>query len=1001
MPDSRLIFPASDPHQKLTPRLYIQTPLAMVLISILCGSLGALLIHAQFDVAPGWLGSVIAGIVIATLTAIWRAPPPWLTRALSPSLHITALGVTDHEHTKLINSLLEATPNLIGVVELREDGLAPLFDNPAACRAFGSLPIHLKGGAVEESAINTELNALWLKQCREAAIRHAPVRFDFQTGIGLAKRWYSVCLSPLDSEPDSFKRFGYIADDITELKRNEATLLEAQERLSAALDTGALATWDWDIQNDLVHADARMLELFGMTNEPTRPLSLARFLDHIHPEDRDNVRAVIHSTLENGHIYSIEYRVIHADQSVRWVSAKARTYRNEYGKPTHLPGVAIDITHLKEVEQALQLATTSSRQQLDELESIYKLAPIGLAVLDVDLKWTRINTIMADFAGNAAEDLIGHPIKDTFPTLFAQLQPLLRQVLETKQPILRQIITGESPKEPGIERYWNSSFYPLLNIIGEAIGINCVSEDITDRKRAEEQARLDQERLALALEAGNLGFWDWNIPSGHVQFGGCWSSMLGYDSSEIAPHVSSWEKLIHPDDRAEINRVLDKHLRGETQIYECEHRLKRKDGLWMWVLDRGRVVTRDQNGAPIRAVGIHADIVEQHEIREALKIQARRKDEFLATLAHELRNPLAPLRTGLSIIKRDPSAPAANLAREMMERQLSHMVRLIDDLLDVSRVTRGALELRAEETDLQTTIIAAIEASKPAIDAAKHTLITNLPSEPIRAQIDSARISQVVSNLLINAAKYTPDGGKITLNLSADDSQAKITVEDTGIGIPTDMFEAIFEMFGQVSSAINRSHGGLGIGLALAKKIIEMHRGTIKAYSAGEGTGSVFTVTLPCLPTVFKQIRSELPMESESNQNEPKPRRAKVLVVDDNVDGATSLKMYLEMLGHDVSVAYDGETALAAARSSMPDLVFLDIGLPGINGYEVAKRLREIPCQSPPLIAAVTGWGSDGDKRSSAEAGCDAHLTKPIDLADAESLIKRQLDIQQHSRPPQ
>jgi CheY-like chemotaxis protein len=329
------------------------------------------------------------------------------------------------------------------------------------------------------------------------------------------------------------------------------------------------------------------------------------------------------------------------------------------------------------------------------------------------------------------------------------------------------------------------------------------------------------------------------------------------------------------------------------------------------------------------------------------------------------------------------------------------MVRLIDDLLDVSRVTRGALELRAEETDLQTTIIAAIEASKPAIDAAKHTLITNLPSEPIRAQIDSARISQVVSNLLINAAKYTPDGGKITLNLSADDSQAKITVEDTGIGIPTDMFEAIFEMFGQVSSAINRSHGGLGIGLALAKKIIEMHRGTIKAYSAGEGTGSVFTVTLPCLPTVFKQIRSELPMESESNQNEPKPRRAKVLVVDDNVDGATSLKMYLEMLGHDVSVAYDGETALAAARSSMPDLVFLDIGLPGINGYEVAKRLREIPCQSPPLIAAVTGWGSDGDKRSSAEAGCDAHLTKPIDLADAESLIKRQLDIQQHSRPPQ
>jgi PAS domain S-box-containing protein len=541
----------------------------------------------------------------------------------------------------------------------------------------------------------------------------------------------------------------------------------------------------------------------------------------------------------------------------------------------------------------------------------------------------------------------------------------------------------------------------LLNYAGEVIGINCVSEDITDRKRVEEQAKLDKGRLSLALEAGNLGFWDWNVASGHVQFGGCWASMLGYDNSEIAPHISSWEAMIHPEDKAAVERALNKHLSGETPIYECEHRLKRKDGLWSWTMDRGRVIERNPNGSPIRALGIQSDITEQHEIREALKIQAKRKDEFLATLAHELRNPLAPIRTGLSIIKRDPGAPAAGLAREMMERQLSHMVRLIDDLLDVSRVTRGALELRTEETDIQSTLLAAIEASKPAIDAAKHTLVTNLPSEPIRAQIDSARISQVVSNLLINAAKYTPDGGKITLNLSALDSQAKITVQDTGIGIPTNMLGAIFEMFGQVNTAINRSHGGLGIGLALAQRIVEMHRGAIKARSAGEGMGSVFTVTLPALPPVIRQVSRELPMESESKLDQTKPHRAKVLVVDDNVDGASSLKMYLEMLGHDVSVAYDGEAALAAARSSMPDLVFLDIGLPGINGYEVAKRLREIPCQSPPLIAAVTGWGSEGDKRSSAEAGCDAHLTKPIDLSDAESLINRQLDNLHKAAAPQ
>jgi PAS domain-containing protein len=214
----------------------------MVLISILCGSLGALLIHAHFDIAPGWLGALIAGLVIIALATVWRAPPPWLTRALSPSLRLAPISGTEGETSNLLNSLLEATPNLIGIVELREDSLIPIFDNPAAYRAFGNQTAQPASDALDPSALSSELSSLWFKKCREAAIRHAPVRFDFQTGMGLTKRWFSVCISPLISATDSFKRFGYIADDITDLKKNEATLLEAQERLSAALDTGALAT---------------------------------------------------------------------------------------------------------------------------------------------------------------------------------------------------------------------------------------------------------------------------------------------------------------------------------------------------------------------------------------------------------------------------------------------------------------------------------------------------------------------------------------------------------------------------------------------------------------------------------------------------------------------------------------------------------------------------------------------------------------------------------------
>jgi PAS domain S-box-containing protein len=510
-----------------------------------------------------------------------------------------------------------------------------------------------------------------------------------------------------------------------------------------------------------------------------------------------------------------------------------------------------------------------------------------------------------------------------------------------------------------------------------------VAIDITERTLAEDHSRRDQERLSLALEAGGLGFWDWHIPSGGVQFGGSWATMLGYSLEEIEPNLASWTRLVHPDDLPEANAALERHFRRESPIYECEHRLRKKDGSWTWVLDRGRVVEWDESGKPIRAIGIHADITEQRAARESLKIAARRKDEFLATLAHELRNPLAPIRTGLRIIQRDPNAEQAARAREMMERQLNHMVRLVDDLLDLSRITRGEMELRKEDISIQDVLTLAVENSKVALDSGGQVFHQELPDEVIKVHGDPTRLAQIVSNLLVNAAKYTPTGGQIQLKAHAKNQRVIIEVQDSGAGIPPDMLESVFEMFGQVNRTLDRAQGGLGIGLALARKIAELHGGRVFAESQGIGKGSTFFVELPRLLTETKSSHDSVISTPSSMERHMK----KICIIDDNIDGAASLGMYLEMLGHDVTIFHSGPEALEVIKDSLPEVIFLDIGLPGMTGYEVAKMIRALPNGKAPFVAAVTGWGTDDDRRKTAAAGCDVHLTKPIDLSEVERLL--------------
>ena len=361
-----------------------------------------------------------------------------------------------------------------------------------------------------------------------------------------------------------------------------------------------------------------------------------------------------------------------------------------------------------------------------------------------------------------------------------------------------------------------------------------------------------------------------------------------------------------------------------------------------------------------------------------------RKDEFLATLAHELRNPLAPIRNGLEILRRSGqlAGPAAR-ARDMMERQLAHMVRLVDDLLDVSRISRGKVDLRLARITVQSALDHALESSRPAIEGYGHRLVLLLPHEPLWVEGDLTRLAQVVNNLLNNAAKYTPAGGRIELGAQVQDGRVVIHVADNGTGICGDMLPRVFDLFAQVDRTLERSQGGLGIGLSLVKKLVELHGGEIRAESEGPGQGSRFTVRLPLADPPGAAAR---PAASAALAPRTATRR-RVLVCDDNVDGAESLALMLGLLGHEVRTVHDGAHALATVATWRPDVALLDIGLPGMSGYELAQRLREDTALTGTLLVAVTGWGTDSDQRRSAEAGFDHHLTKPVEAAALEAVL--------------
>jgi PAS domain S-box-containing protein len=385
--------------------------------------------------------------------------------------------------------------------------------------------------------------------------------------------------------------------------------------------------------------------------------------------------------------------------------------------------------------------------------------------------------------------------------------------------------------------------------------------------------------------------------------------------------------------------------------------------------------TEEDEAVVVQLAQMASVAIENARLVQDLRDTDRRKDEFLATLAHELRNPLAPLRNAVQILKL-PRVDAATLgrSREMMERQVQHLVRLVDDLLDVSRVMRGKIVLRKEPVELASVVARAVETAQPLVEAQRHELAIDLPSESLLLDADPVRLAQVVGNLLTNAAKYTEPNGRIRLTARRDGDEAVLRLRDSGIGIAADMLPHVFDLFVQVDHAASRSQGGLGIGLTLVKNLVEMHRGRVEAHSPGLGKGSEFVVRLP----LSAQGREEKGDQENGEPSETVPSSGhRLLVVDDNRDAAESLAMLLRLQGHEVRLAHDGPTALQMATDYLPEMVFLDIGMPGMDGYEVARRLRRLPGLENVRLAALTGWGQEEDRRRSKEAGFDHHLVKP------------------------
>lgn len=800
--------------------------------------------------------------------------------------------------------------------------------------------------------------------------------------------WANVVITALRDATGELRGFSKVTRDLTERRRSEENarrlveeelarksaeqVLQSEQRFARFMQHLPGLAWIKDVQGRYVYANDAAEKAFGTP----RPELYGKVDEEVFPpktaaQFREHDRQAISSGTGVQVIEALEQ-----EGTVRYSLVSKFPITSSEARVALVGGMAIDITEQLQVQQAL-------RDSEERFRGLMEQAPFSIQILSADGRTISVNP--------AWEELWGVTIAQ-----IADYNMLEDAQLEAKgiAPYIRKAFAGEAVVIPPIEydvnetipartrhkdpRRWVSAVaYPLKDHEGQVKEVILVHSDITARRRAEEE----REKFAFLVQNSHdfIGICDRELVPSFINREGY--QLVGLDSMEEACSIPVREFFFPEDQAFVVDQFLPRVLHdgyGEVEI-RFRH-FKTGEAIWMTF---NVLAITDAKGERVGLAIVSRDISERKKAEDELHEADRRKDEFLATLAHELRNPLAPIRNSLQILKMPHvDAATAQQTREMMDRQVHHLVRLVDDLLDVSRVMRGKIELRRENVELATVVARAVETAKPLIELQEHQLDVSVPNTSLLLDADPVRLSQVIGNLLTNSAKYTEARGHIQVTAWREGGHAVLSVQDNGIGIAEDMLSHVFELFVQADHASTKAHGGLGIGLTLVKNLVEMHGGSVEARSAGLKSGSEFVVRLPLVAR--EQVPASTPTKRE---RAVAPSGYRLLVVDDNQDAAISLSILLRLQGHEVRVAHDGQTALDVATAFQPDLVFLDIGMPVMDGYEVARRLRTIPGLEKTILVALTGWGQAEDRRRTTKAGFNHHLVKPAEPQAIEAVL--------------
>ncbi len=853
-----------------------------------------------------------------------------------------------------------------------------------------------------------------------------------------SRYWASVVITALTDATGRLKGFSKVTRDMTEHKQAEenarrlliektareaaeASAAEArraqiQERrqreqlhITLASIGDAVITTDNAAKITFMNPVAEALTGWKKDEAVGRPLDEVFHI--INEETRQAVENPVDRSLREGVVVGLANHtvLIARDGSERPIDDSAAPIR---GDGALISGVVLVFRDVSEARRAMQ-----ARLRLAAIVESSEDAIISHGLDGTILSWNRGAERLYHYT---AEEMIGKPLATLVPPEHPDEVPAILDRLRRGERVEHYETTRV--RKDGERLQVSLTISPLRDAEARIIGASKIARDITERKRTEQSLRFlaDASKLLAALadvpstlqkvaQVAVPGFADWCTVDIIDEQGALRSVAITHADPAKAKLAKELAERFPPDPDAphgawhilrtgqtEFLPYISDALIDESIKDPERRRILRELGLRSYIgvplLVRGRVIgivsflvaesgrRYDQRDLAVAEDLAHraAITIDNAHLYEELKENARRKDEFLAMLSHELRNPLVPIRNALEIL-RMPAADAATRAQahEMMERQLQQLVRLVDDLLDVSRIMRGKIELRKEAVDLAAVVARGIETAQPTIDAQGQQLLTTLPAEPIRMVVDPARVAQIIGNLLHNAAKFSERAGRIWLSAAREGEEAVIRVRDEGIGIPADLLNHIFELFVQGDRSLERSQSGLGIGLTVVQKLVEMHGGRVAVHSGGSGQGSEFVVYLPMHDdAAVPSGPTEAPSSSVANA---KTAARRVLVVDDNVDAAQSLAVLLGYWGHQAEIAHSGPQALHAAEKHRPEMIILDIGLPGMSGYDVALALRQKPEFQPVTLVAMTGYGQEDDRRRAKSAGFDYHLTKPVE----------------------